>query len=189
MLVPRGRTVRDGALLLDEMRGAALTYPEVGATATQLPLGYRHGHHRRVLQSNDPDLTFERAVDGLRTWQPHRRAGVMPFGTPQIAVGETVLLVLPIAVAEVRIACRILDVINEPGRFGFTYGTLPCHPECGEERFMVERTGTDVVFTIDVFWKPAHLLSRLAGPVATAMQRRSTEAYLKGLEEYVQHGS
>ena len=34
---------------------------------------------------------------------------------------------------------RVVYVIDGPDRRGFAYGTLPGHPESGEEAFLVER--------------------------------------------------
>ena len=45
--------------------------------------------------------------------------------------------------------CRVASVVDEPNRFGFAYGTLPIHPEQGEQSFIVERDeGGKVTFTL-----------------------------------------
>lgn len=185
MVTARGRTRRDGDRLLAAMRSASLTYAEVGATAGPLPTGYTHGHHRHVVGQGQADFLV--AAQGLRSWAGHRAARVIPYRETPVEVGETVLLVLTVAVAELRIACRIVSVIDEQHRFGFTYGTLPCHPEIGEERFLVEfdPVTEDVAFTIDVFWRSGHVLARLASPVAAVLQRRYTDRYLQGMADYV----
>ena len=36
-----------------------------------------------------------------------------------------------------RRPCRVVYVVDEPDRRGFAYGTLPGHPESGEELFLV----------------------------------------------------
>jgi uncharacterized protein (UPF0548 family) len=36
--------------------------------------------------------------------------------------------------------CRIVGVIVEADKFGFSYGALPEHPERGEESFIVARS-------------------------------------------------
>jgi uncharacterized protein (UPF0548 family) len=33
----------------------------------------------------------------------------------------------------IRVPCRVVYVLDEPERRGFAYGTLPGHPESGEE--------------------------------------------------------
>jgi uncharacterized protein (UPF0548 family) len=51
----------------------------------------------------------------------------------------------------------------DPDRYGFAYGTLPAHPEEGEELFLVTRGGDDTVrFEITAFSRPHDLgLGRL----------------------------
>ena len=109
-----------------------------------------------------------------------------PFEATPVVVAETVLLVLPLGPTELRIACRLVDVTDTPTSFGFVYGTLPVHPECGEERFMVEHEVDGTVrFTIDVFWKPNHPLAILGAPIARRMQQRFTKGYLDALARFV----
>jgi uncharacterized protein (UPF0548 family) len=184
-IVPTGFTRHDGDRLLDEMRQAELTYPEVGATNFGLPAGYKHGHHQRTVGAGWDD--FAKATDGIRRWASHTAAGVKPYVNIPIEVGGTALFVARLAIVELRIACRIVSVIDEANRFGFSYGTLPCHPEIGEERFIVERNlETDSVeMRIDVFWKPGHWLSTLSGPIAPLLQHRYTNRYLDGMVAHV----
>ncbi len=81
--------------------------------------------------------------------------------------------------------CRIVAVVDEPDRYGFAYGTLPGHPERGEEAFVVERRDSGPVFTIVVFWKPAEVIARLGGPVTRHLQKKATTGYLRGLASFV----
>ena len=68
-------------------------------------------------------------------------------------------------------ACRIVYVVDEPTRFGFAYGTLPDHAECGEDRFLIERDDNGTVwYDIRVFSRPRLLLARLAAPLARRLQ-------------------
>jgi len=61
--------------------------------------------------------------------------------------------------------CRIVGVLDEPDSWGFAYGTLPGHPEQGEESFVVSIGGDDVVrFRITAFSRPGEWIARLAGP-------------------------
>ncbi len=69
--------------------------------------------------------------------------------------------------------CRVIYVIDEADRFGFGYGTLATHVECGEERFMVERDGEgNVYYDVYSFSLPRYPLARLCAPVARALPRR-----------------
>lgn len=181
----RGQTRRDGVALLASQRLADVTYVDVGATmAGRIPNGFSGKQMAQTIGHGE--IAFERARLGLQIWAAHRGAGVEPFEATPLVQGETVLLVLGLGPTEVRIACRILEVTDTPSAFGFVYGTLPVHPECGEERFLVEHEANGAVrFTIDVFWKPNHPLAVIGAPVARRMQQRFTQGYLDALARFV----
>jgi uncharacterized protein (UPF0548 family) len=46
-------------------------------------------------------------------------------------------LAAPLPLGWIEVVCRVVDVVDEPDRFGFAYGTLPVHPDQGEESFTV----------------------------------------------------
>lgn len=172
---------------------APFTYDEVASTARpdELPEGYHQVHAARVLGTGDE--AFAAAVDGVRRWQLHRRQGyrVAP-DDPPVEVGTVVAVDVPLAALHVIATCRIAWVVDEPDRFGFGYGTLPIHPESGEEAFVVEReTGGidgdpgDVRLAITAFSRPRYALVRLAGPVARRQQARATQGYLDALAGHV----
>ena len=57
------------------------------------------------------------------------------------------------------IPCRIVYVVDQERCFGFAYGTLPGHPESGEERFVVEETeGGEALLRMTAFSRPDVLL-------------------------------
>src|SRR5204863_8593200 len=60
--------------LLVEQQSASPSYPEIGSTAGTLPPGYRHDRYAARLGVGE--RSFQRAADGLRTWEAQRRAGV-----------------------------------------------------------------------------------------------------------------
>ena len=71
-------------------------------------------------------------------------------------------------------------------RFGFAYGTLPSHPEEGEEHFVVTRDGDGAVrFDVVAFSRPHDLLTKLGGPIPRRLQARATEHYLEGMRDFV----
>jgi uncharacterized protein (UPF0548 family) len=82
--------------------------------------------------------------------------------------------------------CQLVYVTDEADRFGFAYGSLPGHPERGEEAFHIRRDADGaVMFDIVVFSRPADLLARIGSPIARAVQRRVTKGYLEGVREFV----
>ncbi len=76
------------------------------------------------------------------------------------------------------IPCRVMSVLDEEHRQGFTYGTLPDHPECGEESFIVSRDADGAVW-IDIIAtsRPGSRLVALGGPISRAAQRLATGRY------------
>jgi uncharacterized protein (UPF0548 family) len=179
------------AHILAEMADAPYTYDRVAATAhpDDLPDGYHHVHATRVVGHGDE--AFAAAVDGMRRWQLHRRQGFqVARDDPPVEVGTVVAVDVPLVGIHVIATCRITWVVDEPGRFGFGYGTLPVHPESGEEAFVVERVaagagGDDVRLRITAFSRPQHPLVRLTGPVARRRQARATQGYLDALAGHV----
>ncbi|TXN26732.1 DUF1990 family protein, partial [Lacisediminihabitans profunda] len=76
---------------------------------------------------------------------------------------------------------------DEPQRRGFAYGTLPGHPEEGEESFIVEQTEDGSVWLeISAFSRPANGLWWLFYPVLRALQAYYTRLYFQSLSGPVQ---
>ncbi len=163
---------------------AELTYTEVGATDREpLPAGYHHVRHRRRIGHGE--ATFERAREALLTWQMHRRTGQLVVGDPRAELGATVVLGIGLGPARLHAPCRVVRVVDERAgdrRAGFAYGTLPGHPETGEEAFILQ-LGADqaVSITITAFSRPGTALTRAAGPAARAVQRGWTRWYARAL--------
>jgi uncharacterized protein (UPF0548 family) len=169
------------AEVADRLRGAELTYREAGRTAGVLPPGYHH--LRRSGPIGSGPQTFAGAASALLSWQVHLRAGLRVSASSAIAERGTVVL-LGLGTGRLRIGapCRVVYLTDEPGRRGFAYGTLPGHPERGEEAFLIEQhhDGT-VSFTITAFSRPATPLAKAAGPAGRAIQRHLTTRYLRAL--------
>ena len=172
--------------LFQTLNDASPTYPDVGATlAGRWPAGFHVDHYRCELGSG-PD-TFQRATMGLRQWRAHRRRLVNVYPPhAEIRAGATVVLTLGSPLLALAVPCRIVGVIDEPRRWGFAYGTLPGHPEEGEESFLVTAAPDGLVrFEIDAFSRPGSRLVRLSGPLARSMQRTATRGYLRTLRRFV----
>lgn len=145
------------------------------------PSGFHVGHD--VADLGTGPGTFERARCALARWQVHIGAGVEP--TPpdiDLAVGNTVALVTRQLGLWILAACRITSTVDTDVSFGFTYATLPDHPECGEESFTVTtKAGGGVQFEIAATWRSDALVARLGSPVASIVQRRATQRYLDAM--------
>ncbi len=156
------------------------TYSEVGATRGELPTGYRSVSRVRRLGSGAE--WFTTAADRLLTWGMHRRAGVRVDAGPRVEPDAVAVLRLRLGPLRISAPVRVVYLIEEPTVRGFAYGTLPGHPESGEEQFLV-RLGADGMVTgeIRAFSRPGSWLTRLGGPVARAVQDVVTERYLTAL--------
>ena len=145
-----------------------LTYEEVGATAgPTLPKGYRHD--RVSAEVGRGAGTWARAQEALRTWQAHRRAQATIYpGSAVIAAGTEVVATVRLGPLFVIAPCRVVYVTAEPDRVGFAYGTLPGHPERGQEAFHLTRSDDGTVrFEIVAFSQPATAMARLGGPLSS----------------------
>ena len=128
---------------------------------------------------------FVRCAAGLMTWDVHRGSGlhVRASHTPaqvdavvsQLLGARTIGLVAP---------CKVVYVVDEPDRQGFAYGTLPGHPETGEEAFVVCRQDDGSVWLeMRAFSTSASVLSRLGGPVTRIVQNRMTDRYVSAARQ------
>jgi len=161
---------------ISSQRDLPFSYPEVGATAGELPTGYIVDHNRVKLGTGKE--TYEQAIAALRKWKQFDLGWVkiMPDETP-LEVGATVAIQAKAFGFWSLSASRIVYLINEDAplkRFGFAYGTLPDHVECGEERFTIEwHAGADSVwYEISAFSRPQNPLVRLGFPLARMLQKR-----------------
>jgi uncharacterized protein (UPF0548 family) len=158
-----------------------LTYDEVGATlGPEMPTGYHHLEvHRRIGGAE----VFEALESFVLGWGLQRGAGLkVPTSTPAWEGLEVRLRLGPLTVP-----VRVVRVVDEPDRRGFVYGTLPGHPETGEEAFLVERDDDGTWLRVRAFSRPARWYSRLGGPVTSWMQCRYTERYLAAAERAADH--
>jgi uncharacterized protein (UPF0548 family) len=168
---------------LSELAVAPLTYPEVGATLRKgaLPAGYAH-LRRRVVVGQGADA-LDRATEALLSWAVHRGAGVRVLASsPRVLPAVVADLRLGLGPLSLRAPVRVVEVLDGARRRGFAYGTLPGHPEAGEESFVVSLGESgDVTFTVRAFSRPDGALARLSGPVGRRAQRLVADRYLGSL--------
>jgi uncharacterized protein (UPF0548 family) len=112
----------------------------------------------------------------------HRGAGLRVAADGPIAVGTNVAFSAPLPIGFVDGMCRIVVVVDEPNRYGFAYGTLSVHHECGEEAFVVSRDGDgNVRLDIAGVLRPAPTLARIVPPLADHLQDRGVRRYLAAM--------
>lgn len=150
------------------------TYAEAGATRDDvLPPGYHHLRHRTLIGHGR--AVFEAAGAAVLDWRMHRAIPVRLTAPRDHAVpGIDVTVFLGVGRIGVSAPCRIVwtaEASAHAAQIGFGYGTLPGHPECGEESFSVRLADDGSVwFTVTAFSRPASRITRAAGPLVPVLQ-------------------
>ncbi len=154
------------------------TYPEVGATAGPFPPGYKHiGYSAHIGMGQ---LRFEEAAERVMHWGMQRGSGLKVQASSELITAGTVVVV---KIGFLKAPCRVVYVVDEPHVRGFAYGTLPGHPERGEERFVVRHDPvTSAVFAeVSAFSRPATWWSKAGGPFTSLMQRVMNKRYVRAV--------
>ena len=164
-----------------DLRAADLTYRDVGATLTGLPSKYHHLHHDGVVGHGRE--RFEQCAAAVLAWQVQLRSGARVAATDDPLVEGTVAdVVLGPGPLALRAPVRVVRVVDEPNRAGFVYGTLPGHPEDGEEAFLVHLDDDGTVrLAVTAFSRPGSLLTRVGGPIGRVAQRIMARRYVAAI--------
>lgn len=176
----------------------SVTYGAVGATrAADLlrfpPAGYRPIERRARIGHGVERWEF--ACGQAMSWGIQRRVGFgvlpvasaagprtesvfSPDGHEFLQPGDTVVL----RIWGMRAPARVVYTVDEENRRGFAYGTLPGHPEDGEEAFIVERRDDGSVWiVIRAFSRPSSRRWRAVYPALRVVQWYFTRRYLVAL--------
>jgi uncharacterized protein (UPF0548 family) len=166
MFILRRPSANDINGFLDASRRLPLSYHPPGIVNAP-PLGFRLDEHVVVIGHGRD--AFERACGALITWKQSDIgwAKVYP-DRPGIEVGTVAaVLVRHLGFWSLN-GCRVLYHVGsrDDARFGFAYGTLTNHAECGEELFEVflDPQG-DVVYRIRASSRPRAVLARVGHPI------------------------
>lgn len=161
------------------------TYQTIGLSQRgESPAGFRRVTRR--VRVGEGHAAYVRLAEGILSWQLHRGAGLrVPVGQARAGVGVDVVPAFGVGPLRLPAPCRVVWV-EEPGdddggpqRAGFGYGTLPGHPERGEEAFIavLESDGA-VYFEVFAFSQHANWFFTLGAPVARFFQELVTRRYL-----------
>jgi uncharacterized protein (UPF0548 family) len=165
----------DIARFLSSQEKSTFSYSEVGETRNaQLETRYKDF----TVDSNQIRLgtgreTFQKASAAVRDWKMFQLGWIDLFPLKALVVtDQTVATRIHHFGFWSLNACRVVYTIEDQRRFGFAYGTLQDHAECGEERFSIEWHEDDSVwFHILAFSKPRSL-ARMGAPLARRLQKR-----------------
>lgn len=125
---------------------------------------------------------FATAAQRLATWHTHRGLFAVRADGRADELGTTVLLGVGAGPARAWFGCRVVEVLDERGRAGYSYATLAGHPERGVERLTVTLADDGTVMGRVQAWSaPAWTLARLAGPLGHTGQLLVAQRYLRRL--------
>lgn len=185
-MISHYRLSRPSETLLAGLRDAAgshaLTYPGEGGSLDGVHPDAFHWHESEVTVNAEWDT----ARAAIRQWAGHRGVGgLLAPRVPPLAKGSTMAFGVPVFGIWATGTCRIVRSFDDGRTFGFAYGTLPHHPEQGEEMFAVRNNddGT-VTFRIAAFSRPGDVVTRSIGPIGRVVQRAMTRRYLLGFADY-----
>jgi uncharacterized protein (UPF0548 family) len=154
------------------------TYPETGATRdpSALPPGYNHLHYSTTVGTGR--RAFVVAGNAVVEWRMHAGMHVRPrAAAPRAEPAVDLTISLGWGPLSIVAPCRVVWSVDDDHAIGFAYGTLPGHPESGEEAFLVELADNDAVrFTITAFSRPAAWYTRGAGPIVPVLQHAYARA-------------
>ncbi|MFF3563218.1 DUF1990 family protein [Streptomyces sp. NPDC002574] len=169
----------------------ALTYGSVGATRpteerwSAWATGLRPFSRTVVIGHGDAD--WRAAAHAVLRWGVKRRSGFTVTGCDgageRVAVGAEYRITAGFGPFVVHEPVRVVAVVDTPDRCGFAYGTLPGHPVCGEEAFVVHRSPDGAVsLTIRSLTRAAPQGPwRLLFPALLLAQRFFRRRYLRAL--------
>lgn len=177
MFLLRKPTADDIHHYLLAQRSVRFSYSEVGdSRGEDCPRGFQWDAHRVELGFGD--VAFERACDAIRQWEMMPQSMTSVYWPVEPQVGTEVIVGFNLGPLRTLNPCRVVYLIDDEvdglRRFGFGYGTLPGHAECGEERFMVTHDLDTGIVSYDLcsFSRPRHWLVRLFRPLARYLQAR-----------------
>jgi uncharacterized protein (UPF0548 family) len=162
-----------------------LTYREVGATRepARMPTS---AHRLTVREPVGTAADFEAAAELVLTFGMQRGAGFRVESTgPRAEEGTELTVRAWIGPVRMTAPARVVYVVDEPTRRGFAYGTLPGHPESGEELFLVERVGDRTWAEVRAFSRPGRWYVALGGPVVRRLQHRAALRYIDAVRRAV----
>ncbi len=169
---------------MDALPHPALTYAPHGGSLdldpARVPEGFRTFRHETVIGAGRE--RWASAAAAVLEWGMQRGAGIR-VSEPRVVVGDDVSISIRfLGVVPIRAHTRVLAVVDEPDRRGFVYGTLPGHPERGEEAFLVtiDDDGT-VRASVQGFSRPSSGFWTLTAPALRAVQAIYTRRYVSAL--------
>ena len=173
MFLVRRPSARDINRFLDASRELPLSYGPPGIVRER-HAGVRLDEQVVVIGHGRAD--YDRACKALIAWKQSDIGWAQVFsGRAGIEVGAVVAVLIRHFGFWSLNGCRVLYHVGalDESRFGFAYGTLTNHAECGEELFevFIDSDG-DVMYRIRATSRPRAALAWLGQPIVRVLQAR-----------------
>ncbi|MFL4474013.1 DUF1990 family protein [Paeniglutamicibacter sp. MACA_103] len=143
------------------------------------------GNYRRSEVSSflgTGDLVWDRVIADVLRWKVKTASGFTVSSTASVRQGDRVDVTARLFGVAVMEPVEVVAVVDEPGRVGFAYRTLPGHPVSGEEAFVVSRHGDEVRLTVRSLTRAAPQQPwRALFPLLLVVQRAVRWRYLRAL--------
>ncbi|WP_420112232.1 DUF1990 family protein [Pseudactinotalea sp.] len=159
------------------LRELQLSYPIVDG----VPPGYWAYEVSDVIgQGRD---CFERRSEQVLAHEVFLRSGIgVASSSPTAVLGSVLRVRIPVGPLRFTGFSRVVEIVDEPGRRGLAYATLPGHPQSGREDLVVAIDEQDVVrLHVSAFSRPVAWYARLGRPVTRALQLRMARKFLRSL--------
>lgn len=162
------------------------SYEPVGATQDEQPVAGFDNDHNRVCLGTGEEV-YRAACRALLGWEqfPRDWVRILPGDAPLRKAQRVAMVARAFGLIWIS-GAELVYTVDAPRRFGFAYGTLETHIECGEERFLIEWLPDDTVwYDLRAFSRPRHWLIRLGYPLARRLQRRFVHDSQKALQQAI----
>lgn len=141
---------------------------------------YRRSEVTAIVGSGD--LVWQRAASEVLRWKVKTASGFDVDTTSPVSPGDRVVVTARTFGLTILEPVEVVAVVQEPGRSGFSYRTMPGHPVNGEEAFIVHRHGDVVHLTIRSLTRAAVQQPwRVLYPILLVAQRIVRRRYLRAL--------
>lgn len=125
---------------------------------------------------------WDRATRDVLLWRVKTASGFEVDSTESVSPGDRVIVTARFLKMTVVEPVEVVAVVREFDRVGFAYRTLPGHPVCGEEAFIVHRHGDEVRLTVRSLTRAAPQQPwRTLYPLLLVAQRVARRRYLRSL--------
>lgn len=156
-----------------------MTSPEHGDWPAS-DLRYRRSEVTAVVGNGN--AVWERATRDVLRWRVKTASGFSVDRAGPVSRGDHVAVTARLFGVTVVEPVQVVAVIEESDRVGFAYRTLPGHPVCGEEAFIVHRLSEEVSLTVRSLTRAAPEQPwRVLYPLLLIAQRIARRRYLRAL--------